>query len=131
MLTAAPISRPLAKYVTTRQASAITQTPLSRWQGSYRQNGIATPALLKGEYQVSRGAVIRAAILIDLQRAFGEQSTLPLQVARAISDDDAERLLTHGDPYVPVDHGRSRFSQIPLDPEWLASIREGLAAIPA
>jgi hypothetical protein len=125
------LANPLAKYVTTRQASAITQTPLSRWQGSYRQNGIATPALTKGEYQVSRGAVIRAAILIDLQRAFGEQSTLPLQVARAISDAAAEGLLTHDDPYIHVDHGRSRFSQIPLNPEWLASIREGLAAVPA
>lgn len=131
MLTAAPMATPLAKYVTTRQASAITQVPLSRWQGSYRQNGIASPALTKGEFQVTRGAVIRAAVLIDLQRCFGEQAVLPLQIAKRLSDEDAEQLLADDDPHILLDNGRRRAAYIPLDAEWLASVRDGLAAISA
>jgi hypothetical protein len=122
----------VSRYITLDQAASITRTPESRWRGSYRQNSIAVPALTRGEYQVTRAAVVRAAVLIDLQRVFGEQAAICLKLAKALTDEQCEHLLVTDDPTLTVIHDQpERDFKIGLDPEWLATVREGLEQVPA
>ena len=83
----------LAKYLTIAQAARVLDVPESRFRASWRLNGIAVLATRQGLIQVRRQDVVRAAVLAWLQAILGEQSSVAVELAKAMSPEKLEVVL--------------------------------------
>ena len=105
------------------QAATILGVPASRFNASWRQNKIAVPYA----GQVSRQAVVRAFVLLRLQRLLGDTSPVALEIARALNDPTLDRLLDGEITDVTVALPGGRFTVV-LSDRALATLRDRIAA---
>jgi hypothetical protein len=120
----------LAKYLTVEEAARALDVPESRFRASWRQSGIVRPATLKGLMQFTRRDVVRAAVLVCLQRVFGEQSSLAIELAKAMTPEQLDQVLGATRPRLEVTMGQPhRTFKVDLDPEYLARVREGISTV--
>ena len=79
----------LPDVLSIQQAADILDVPASRFSASWRQNRIAIPY----QGQVARPAVVRAFVLLQLQRLLGDTSPTALEIARSLNDVVLDQLL--------------------------------------
>jgi len=118
----------LAKYITVGEAAKALDVPESRFRASWRQSGIVRPATLKGLMQFTRQDVVRAAVLVCLQRVFGEQSSLAIDLAKAMQPEQLDQVLGAERPRLEATVGHRTF-KVDLDPEYFARVREGISTV--
>jgi hypothetical protein len=74
--------------------------------------------------------VVRAAVLVCLQQLFGEQSSLAIELAKALDHGQLDAVLSSEHPKLEVFMAQRTF-RIDLDAEYLLRVREGLSKVRA
>jgi hypothetical protein len=118
----------MAKYLTVEEAASALDVPESRFRASWRQAGIVRPALSKGLQQLHRADVVRGAVVVCLQRVFGDASTLALSLAKALTPTQLDSILVADVPQVEAEIGAYGF-KVTLDPDYMAAVREKIAQV--
>jgi hypothetical protein len=118
----------LAKYLTVEEAAKTLDVPESRFRASWRQSGIVKPATLKGLMQFTRQDVVRAAVLVCLQRVFGEQSSLAIELAKAMTPEQLDSVLADERPRLDA-FVAGRIFKVDLDRAYIARVREGIQQV--
>jgi hypothetical protein len=120
--TSAPTRLPDALSI--EQAADLLGVPASRFNASWRQNRVAVPY----QGQVSRQSVVRAFVLLRLQRLLGDSSPLALEIARGLNDPTLDRLLEGALTDIAVRLPGGVFTVV-IPRDVIAELREQLAAL--
>ena len=127
MITTLP--QPMRKFTADEGARLLApdgSVNASRFRASWKLAGIVEPLpSIDGRSQPTYAvaSLVRAAIYCQLQQAFGQQSSVALELVRPISDAMALDLMREEEPVLTAVHDR-RCYQIVLDPAPFRRIRE-------